>query len=351
MPTDFSIRVLDWFDAHGRKSLPWQANPTPYRVWVSEIMLQQTQVATVIPYYERFMASFPDVVSLADADVDQVLHHWSGLGYYARARNLHRAAQVIKQEYDGEFPADIEAVEQLPGIGRSTAGAILSLAHDQRHAILDGNVKRVLARHAAVDGWPGRTAVSRRLWELAEARTPHARVAAYNQAMMDLGATVCRRSSPECGHCPVSGDCKALSDNRIDELPGRKPKKAIPQRQTVMLVQECDGKVLLEQRPPSGLWGGLWSLPEVAALERVLAELDVPATDIHELPVVDHAFSHFRLDITPVLLRGITSPSLNDRPTQWYDLASPAEIGLAAPVRRILDEARIALDAARRSRK
>ena len=273
-----------------------------------------------------------------------MLHHWSGLGYYARARNLHRSAQRIRDEYGGRFPEDIEQVEDLPGIGRSTAGAILSLACGQRHAILDGNVKRVLARHAAIAGWPGKTAVLKDLWELAETRTPEARVADYNQAMMDLGATLCRRSSPECERCPVRDDCRGLAEGRLDELPGPKPKKAIPRRQTVMLLQELDGKVLLEQRPASGLWGGLWSLPETNALDASLAELGAAEGDVLDLPTVEHVFSHFRLDIRPVLLRGMEGRALNDRPTQWYDLASPAEIGLAAPVRRILEQARIALE-------
>ena len=212
--TDFADRLLGWFDVHGRKDLPWQQDPTPYRVWVSEIMLQQTQVRTVIPYYQRFMQAFPDLRALAAAPLDQVLHHWSGLGYYARARNLHRAAQRIRDDHAGRFPEDIEVVMGLPGIGRSTAGAILSLACGQRHAILDGNVKRVLARFHAVEGWPGKTAVLEQLWALAEAATPQRDVAAYNQAMMDLGATLCRRGTPECVRCPLRTDCRACRQGR-----------------------------------------------------------------------------------------------------------------------------------------
>ncbi|HEY5762079.1 MAG TPA: A/G-specific adenine glycosylase, partial [Rhodocyclaceae bacterium] len=225
MKTDFATRVLHWYDQHGRTDLPWQDTGDPYRVWVSEIMLQQTQVQTVIPYYRRFMHRFPDLASLAGARLDDVLQHWSGLGYYARARNLHYAAEIIRDRHDGRFPETIEAVCELPGIGRSTAGAILALTFDQRHAILDGNVKRVLARHAAVDGWPGKTAVARKLWELAEARTPPERVGAYTQAMMDLGATLCTRSRPACAMCPVQGDCRALARGEVERFPGRKSKK------------------------------------------------------------------------------------------------------------------------------
>ena len=246
MKTDFAARVLHWYDRHGRKDLPWQNTDDPYRVWVSEIMLQQTQVQTVIPYYQRFMHRFPDVVSLADAGLDEVLQHWSGLGYYARARNLHHAAEIIRDRYDGRFPATIEAVSELPGVGRSTAGAILALTFGQRHAILDGNVKRVLARHAAVDGWPGRTAVARQLWELAEARTPTARVGDYTQAMMDLGATLCTRSAPACGNCPVSGDCAALG-----KALGRGARHGREAGSAVVCGRQ-DQHLLQRRRPPRG---------------------------------------------------------------------------------------------------
>ena len=217
--------MIAWFAQHGRKDLPWQQDPTPYRVWVSEIMLQQTQVRTVIPYYQRFMQAFPDLRALAAAPLDQVLHHWSGLGYYARARNLHRAAQRIRDDHAGRFPEDIEVVMRLPGIGRSTAGAVLSLACGQRHAILDGNVKRVLARFHAVEGWPGKTAVLEQLWALAEAATPQRDVAAYNQAMMDLGATLCRRGTPECPSCPLQSDCRACKLGRQSEFPAPRPRR------------------------------------------------------------------------------------------------------------------------------
>ena len=266
-PTDpFARALLAWFDQHGRHDLPWQTDPTPYRVWVSEVMLQQTRVPTVLRYFPGFMERFPDVAVLAEAPLDDVLHLWSGLGYYARARNLHRAASVVRDAHDGRMPDQREALEALPGIGRSTAGAILALAHGQRHAILDGNVKRVLARYHLVEGWPGRSAVLDRLWGLAESHTPRRRVAAYTQAIMDLGATVCTRSRPLCRACPLAESCGALSHGRTAELPSPRPKPTLPERTTAFLIlRDSHGRVLLERRPPSGVWGGLWSFPECAA--------------------------------------------------------------------------------------
>lgn len=241
---NFAARLLRWYDRHGRKDLPWQRARTPYTVWVSEVMLQQTQVATVIPYFERFMARFPDVRTLADAPLDAVLAHWSGLGYYSRARNLHRAAQQIRDRHGGVFPEDMDAIAALPGIGRSTAGAILAQALGQRHAILDGNVKRVLTRHRAIAGWPGQSAVERRLWEIAEAETPHARVADYTQAIMDLGAMVCTRARPRCGACPVADDCAARAAGTVSRYPAPKPRKTLPVRQTrMLLVTNGEGEV------------------------------------------------------------------------------------------------------------
>lgn len=336
MNTQFSERVLEWFDTHGRKNLPWQENPTPYRVWISEIMLQQTQVRTVIPYFEQFVRAFPDIRTLADAAQDDVLHHWSGLGYYARARNLHAAARKIRDEFDGEFPQVFEQVESLPGIGRSTAGAILSLSSGQHHAILDGNVKRVLARHAGVAGWPEKSSVLKALWALAETRTPATRVDEYNQAMMDLGSMVCTRSKPACEICPVNTDCHAFLNSMQQEFPGRKPKRKIPQRETTMLLMTRDGAVMLEQRPPSGIWGGLWSFPETNDLAGWLAENNIPAGLAQELPELEHTFSHFRLRIRPVLIREPVDRPLNDRATQWYDPAAPQALGLAAPVQKLL---------------
>ncbi|MFN2348462.1 MAG: A/G-specific adenine glycosylase, partial [Thioalkalivibrio sp.] len=268
---DFSQRLLAWFKRHGRHDLPWQQDPTPYRVWVSEIMLQQTQVSTVISYYQRFMTRFPDVARLAAAPLDDVLHHWSGLGYYARARNLHKAAGLICERHGGLFPGDIEALEALPGIGRSTAGAILALTCGQRQPILDGNVKRVLARHAGVSGWSGEAKVLRRLWQLADARTPDRQVDAYTQAIMDLGATLCTRSRPRCEICPVAADCVARATVRTRELPAPRPKRDQPLRETGMLMVTSPAGVLLERRPAQGLWGGLWGFPEVADADHALA--------------------------------------------------------------------------------
>ena len=261
---EFSRRVLAWFEDHGRTDLPWQQDATPYKVWISEVMLQQTQVATVIPYFNRFMAAFPDVDTLASAPLDKVLHYWSGLGYYARARNLHKAACMIQDVYAGVFPEELPKVTALPGVGLSTAGAILSLALNQCHPILDGNVKRVLARCYAVAGWPGQTAVAKQLWRLSGTLTPRSRTAEYNQAMMDLGATVCTRSNPLCDLCPVNSHCLARIQDKISQYPGRKQKKLLPVRNIQMLLlRDRQGRLLLEQRPPTGVWGGLWSFPEL----------------------------------------------------------------------------------------
>ncbi len=342
---EFAAAVLAWFERYGRKDLPWQREPSPYRVWVSEVMLQQTQVATVIPYFERFMARFPDVRSLAAAPLDEVLHLWSGLGYYARARNLHRAAQQVRRRHGGVFPQEFAAVEALSGIGRSTAGAVLSLALDRRHAILDGNVKRVLARCFAVPGWPGRSAVLNKLWVLAEGLTPSARVRDYNQAMMDLGATVCRRSRPRCLDCPLQTRCRSAAAGNPEGYPGRKPVKSKPLRAVrMLLVEDPDGRVLLEQRPPAGIWGGLWGFPEL--------ELDAdprhwPFADAFEelatgrvLPSRVHTFSHFHLDIHPQHFR-LNKPGwsvLDGDRYVWYNPQAPDARGLAAPVARLLEE-------------
>lgn len=341
-PKHFSQQLLSWFDRHGRKDLPWQQNPTPYRVWVSEVMLQQTQVAAVIPYYQRFMADFPDVATLASADLDRVLSHWSGLGYYARARNLHAAARIIQTEYAGEFPQQLSQVEALPGIGRSTAGAILSLAAGQRHAILDGNVKRVLARCFAVEGWAGKHSVQKMLWRLAEELTPTERVADYNQAMMDLGATCCRRSNPQCGDCPHARYCTALDQERVQELPTSKPRKSSVVRAVRMLmICNSQGELLLEKRPPSGIWGGLWSLPELALGDPVAewceVELGLQVEVVENWPVRRHTFSHFHLDMTPLLLqvKNGRSKVMEAGRHVWY---KPEHThGVAAPVARLIE--------------
>ncbi len=342
---DFAARLLAWFDVHGRHDLPWQRPGDPYAVWVSEIMLQQTQVATVIPYYQRFMARFPDLASLAAASEDEVLAHWSGLGYYARARNLHRAARQAVAEHGGRLPEDIDTLQTLPGIGRSTAGAILSLALGQRHAILDGNVKRVLARHHAIPGWPGQAAVARTLWSLAEALTPDERVAEYNQAMMDLGATLCTRSRPACERCPLAADCAARRQGRQADFPGRKPRRPLPERRVQMLlVRDPEGRVLLERRPAEGVWGGLWSLPELPADADPLAwcrgQGYHPIGTARALPSRRHTFSHFHLEILPREIRlekagcGVAD---GDR-LRWYHSRELAALGLAAPVARLLRE-------------
>lgn len=338
----FSERLLAWFDRYGRHDLPWQKETTPYRVWISEVMLQQTQVATVIPYYERFMVRFPDVKTLAEAPLDEVLAHWSGLGYYSRARNLHRAAQIICDSHAGRFPEDIEAVMALPGIGRSTAGAILSLSCGQYHAILDGNVKRVLSRFHAVEGWPGKSDVEQRLWQLAVVHTPEQRTAEYTQAIMDLGATLCRRSKPRCGDCPVAGDCAAREQDRIAEFPAKKPRKALPLKEVVMpVVVNVNGEVLLEKRPPVGIWGGLWSLPECAdkaAFDRWRKERFTAVHLSEEMEQVKHTFSHFQLLIQPCrieLCEEVVGVA-DEVGMVWHPLSQLGRLGLPTPVRRIL---------------
>ena len=339
----FAERVLAWFERHGRKDLPWQQQPTPYRVWVSEIMLQQTQVKTVIPYYQRFMARFPDVTSLADAPQDDVLHHWSGLGYYARARNLHKAAQQIRDVYGCVFPEQFEQVEALPGIGRSTAGAILSLACGQHHAILDGNVKRVLARYHAVHGWSGGSAVLRELWALSETATPTQEVAAYNQAMMDLGATLCRRGKPDCERCPLHEGCMARQQGIQRDLPSPRPRKALPVREVrMLLLQDAQQSVWLQQRPPSGIWGGLWSFPEFAEVDAMRDWLDKQGleADTQEWNVVRHTFSHFHLDITPCLVK-LQNPVfsvMDGGQGVWYNTGQPGALGFPAPIQRLLQK-------------
>lgn len=344
--TDFSAPLLVWFNEHGRRHLPWQINPTPYRVWVSEIMLQQTQVATVIPYYERFLQRFPDVQSLARAPLDEVLHLWSGLGYYARARNLQRAAQLVCDRYHGCFPLSVAELQQLPGIGRSTAGAILALAAGQRQPILDGNVKRVLARVHAVPGWPGERRVTEQLWALAEAHTPASQVAAYTQAIMDLGATLCTRTRPRCPLCPLAFTCRAYATGQMSAYPAARPTKALALRQaTVLILQTQRGEVLLEQRPPSGIWGGLWSFPECPApsTPQALHDWCAQAYGYHIEALeygtpLRHSFSHFQLSITPAYARvgRHVCAVMEAKPTVWYNVANPDRRGLAAPVKRLL---------------
>jgi A/G-specific adenine glycosylase len=329
--------LLAWFERHGRKHLPWQRERTPYRVWISEIMLQQTQVTTVIPYYERFMARFPTLATLAAAPLDEVLHLWTGLGYYARARNLHRAAQTIVRDHAGVFPRSLAAVEALPGIGRSTAGAVLALALDQRHPILDGNVKRVLARHFGVRGFPGRLEITRQLWTLADACTPTDRVAEYTQAIMDLGATVCVRARPLCSVCPLQTTCVAQRDGMQTELPTPRPKQVRRERVAYALIaRDRQGAILLERRAPTGLWGGLWTFPQFDSRDDALAwagarfSCDLATTQA--LPAYEHAFTHFDLTLHPIVVE-ITPQRVEAADAYaWYSRRTPARIGLAKPV-------------------
>jgi A/G-specific adenine glycosylase len=339
----FATRLLEWHEVHGRKGLPWQHDRTPYRVWVSEIMLQQTQVATVVPYYLRFMEAFPDVLSLANAAVDEVLYHWSGLGYYARARNLYKAACEIRDRHGGQFPRNFEELVALPGIGRSTAGAILALAHDEHHAILDGNAKRVLARYHAVSGWPGDSSVAATLWKYAERHTPRLVTAAYTQAIMDLGATVCTRARPACFSCPLSCGCRAFELGHPLDFPGGRRKKAKPLRQTHMALACFEGEVYLERRPPSGIWGGLWSLPEFDLEDQLLdwceQRLNARPLAIERWTTLRHSFSHYHLDIKPVAVRlDKISRSIADGVAGiWYNYMQAPQFGVAAPVMKLID--------------
>lgn len=340
-PERFATALLAWFERHGRHDLPWQRDRTPYRVWVSEIMLQQTQVATVIPYFTRFVARFPDVRALADAPLDEVLHHWSGLGYYARARNLHRAAQTIRDAHGGEFPRTLDEVIALPGIGRSTAGAILAQSRGERHAILDGNVKRVLARWFGVEGVPGEARVEAELWRRSESVTPADRAADYTQAIMDLGATLCTRTKPACVLCPVAEDCVARRTGRQHLLPTPRPARVRPRRAITWLVVRRGDSVLLERRPPAGLWGGLWGFPEFSTRDDAAAfareRFDVRV--LQPWAPLEHAFTHFDLDVAPLVaeLDGAAPPVVMEADRwAWYNVRADARLGLAAPVAELV---------------
>jgi A/G-specific adenine glycosylase len=340
--TGFAALVTAWQRKHGRHDLPWQRNRDPYRIWVSEIMLQQTQVSTVIPYYERFMARFPDIAALAEAKIDDVLAQWSGLGYYSRARHLHRAAQIVSERHDGCFPGNFEDVASLPGIGRSTAAAICVFAFGLMHAILDGNVKRVLARAYGIQGYPGDNAVSRELWRLADELLPDRDVEAYTQGLMDLGATVCTRVRPDCGACPVASRCVALRDGRIAELPTPRPRRPLPHRSTVMLVVRHQDKLLLEKRPAAGIWGGLWCFPETDrtddAVALCLRRFGAEARIVAPLPDIEHGFTHYTLTISPRLLQASrVAPHAAQGEYEWLDCNSARSVGIPAPVRRIID--------------
>lgn len=344
----FAKQALSWFDLHGRKHLPWQQDVTPYKVWLSEVMLQQTQVTTVIPYFERFIAQFPTVVDLAAAPQDEVLHLWTGLGYYARARNLHKSAQIITEQYKGQFPTQFDQVLALPGIGKSTAGAILSLSLNQHHAILDGNVKRVLARFMGVTQWPGTKSVEAQLWQVAERFSPKQRIANYNQVMMDLGATLCVRSKPKCHECPVSKHCEAFNQNMVSECPGKKTKKDKPVKFSHMLILKHEQSVYLYQRPMSGIWGGLYSFPEFSSLTEIETQLqnwqidptkyDLIAEEPH---LFRHTFSHYHLDVQPVLITLLSKPTIVAESADiWFSLddneQANQKIGLSAVAQKLL---------------
>jgi A/G-specific adenine glycosylase len=335
----FARRLLSWWDDQGRKDLPWQHPRTPYRAWVSEIMLQQTQVATVIPYFEQWMESFPDLSSLAAAPLDEVLSHWAGLGYYARARNLHKAAQRCVEAHSGRVPLDAEALSALPGIGASTANAIVSQSTDRPAVVLDGNVRRWLARHAGIEGWPGKAAVHRQLWEEAESRLPTDRGSDYTQAVMDLGAMICTRSGPRCGECPLNADCEALATGRVSQLPSPKPATKVSDRTVHMLIlRDPEGRILLEKRPPTGIWGGLWCLPEGDSLHSVATRLGFSTFEASELPPFEHRLSHVRMTIRPSIA-GVSAAAQVQCSSgrDWFDRARQGALGLPKPVSDLLE--------------
>lgn len=342
---DFAIRIATWQQRHGRHDLPWQNTRDPYRIWLSEIMLQQTQVSTVIPYYERFLGRFPDLHALAAAEQEDVMPYWAGLGYYARARNLHRCAQVIAGDWGGRFPPDAAGIATLPGIGRSTAAAIAAFAYGERSPIMDGNVKRVFARHFGIAGDPARRETEVRLWGLADAQLAEGAghgvdMAAYTQGLMDLGATVCVRGKPLCERCPVNETCIARREGRQAELPTPKARKATPERRTGMLLLQHDGKILLERRPSPGIWGGLWSLPEFDAGLDVAAAcgaLGATPRTVFELAAFSHTFTHFRLHVRPWYVVLARAPADDGRPWRWVDAAGAAGVALPAPVRKLID--------------
>jgi A/G-specific adenine glycosylase len=340
-PADFAARIVAWQRIHGRHDLPWQQVRDPYRIWLSEIMLQQTQVSAVIPYYERFLGRFPDVAALATAPLDDVLAFWSGLGYYARARNLHAAARIVMGEHAGRFPQTPDALATLPGIGRSTAAAIAVFAFGARAAILDGNVKRVLARWRGIGGWSGDSAVERTLWALAESVLPAADVEAFTQGLMDLGSSLCGRNRPQCAICPVRADCVARREGTTADLPAARPRKARPERTATMFVLNHAGMVLLERRPPAGIWGGLWSLPEgseggdpvIHCRERFAVHVLASATG----PLLRHGFTHFSLTIRPWYAEVSPAAQAATEPgARWFSLEAALAAGVPAPVRTLL---------------
>jgi A/G-specific adenine glycosylase len=334
----FASRLIRWQKAYGRHDLPWQGE-SAYRIWLSEIMLQQTQVTTVVPYYQRFVESFPDIAALASATEEQVLAHWSGLGYYARGRNLHKAARIIADTHAGRFPRDFEQILTLPGIGRSTAAAISALAWHERRAILDGNVKRVLTRYCGIDGWAGERKVEARLWELAEQLLPASDVAIYTQALMDLGATVCTRARPRCATCPVRADCLALATERVQSLPAPRPRKVIPLREANFLLVKFASEIMLEKRPATGIWGGLWCAPQVDSDEvsNYLLRNEMQISRRTEMDAFTHVFTHFKLHIRPVLLELASKPlRIEQQGCVWLDLNDALGAAIPSPLRQIL---------------
>lgn len=332
-PQPFAERLLAWWDQHGRKTLPWQQLGSAYGFWIAEVMLQQTQVSTVIPYFQKFLQRFPSLPSLAQASVDDVLAHWSGLGYYSRARNLHKTALICQREHAGQLPAEPAQLHALPGIGLSTANAIISQSSDRVLPILDGNVKRVLARHAGVAGWPGQTKVARQLWAIAARRLPDRRGAAYTQASMDLGALVCTRSRPDCQNCPANDDCHALRHDQISLLPGKKPKlNKTEQAIDMLLIRDARQRVLLQRRPPAGIWGGLWSLPE----QQPEQQLEKSA---RKMPLIRHELTHRSLLITPWSMQRTDPSTINEAAQQqWFTIKQALAVGLPQPVRKLLEE-------------
>jgi len=338
----FAARVVAWQRAHGRRDLPWQNTRDAYRIWLSEVMLQQTQVATVLPYFARFVDAFPSVEALASASLDRVLGMWSGLGYYRRAHHLHAAARAVVAHHAGRFPVDSATLATLPGVGRSTGAAIAAFASGERAAILDGNVKRVLARHRGTDGWSGVPRVQAALWREAEALLPSAvDIEAYTQGMMDLGATICTRARPRCGGCPVAEDCIARRDARIDELPSPRPRKPLPQRAIAVLLLEHGERILLEQRPALGVWGGLWSLPEMPleanVADHLMQRFGLAGEPSDHLPAIGHAFTHFRLTMHPLRVPVTDEPSVLRAPVvEWFARDAALRCGLPAPIRRLL---------------
>jgi len=340
--SSFSARLLAWYRSHGRHDLPWQGTRDAYRIWVAEIMLQQTQVAAVIPYYQRFLERFPDIAALAGAAQDEVLQLWSGLGYYSRARNLQRAAQLVARRHGGVFPRTLGEIEALPGIGRSTAAAIAAFAYGTRAAILDGNVKRVLARHFVVAGFPGDKRVEQRLWQLAQEQLPSRNIGPYTQALMDLGATLCTRARPACTRCPLAQSCQALASAHVSDFPAPRPSKALPTRATHMLLLVRKRELLLEKRPPSGIWGGLWSLPEIDDAARARAHCRThygcSIAAPQALEPLAHGFTHFKLQILPLLCRvEKIAPGAGETGQVWLSLKKAHGAAIPVPVRKLVE--------------